>query len=134
MSRQYNMYNVQLSEFWKQRCFKETIHNAPYLSYDDDDGDVASEAPSRAPSTLSTTSTVTQQKARPFTPAPLPVRHPEKIPITPLHPRLHPHPPPLTSRAPMRQIEELTKKLEEERLKRQEAEQMLASFQDGRGK
>ena len=31
------------------------------------------------------------------------------------------------------QIEELSKKLEEERAKRQEAEKMLASFQDGRG-
>ena len=65
MSRQYNMYNVQLSEFWKQRCLKESMHNAPYLgSVDSDDYDVASEAPSRAPSQLSTTSTVTQQKVR----------------------------------------------------------------------
>ena len=63
MSRQYNMYNVQLSEFWKQRCFKESMHNAPYLHDYNEEYDVASEAPSRAPSQLSTTSTVTQQKA-----------------------------------------------------------------------
>ena len=61
MSRQYNMYNVQLSEFWKQRCNKEGIHNAPYL-FDEDNDDTVSEAPSRAVSQLSTTSTVTQQK------------------------------------------------------------------------
>lgn len=61
MSRQYNMYNVQLSEFWKQRCTKEGIHNAPYL-FDEENDDTVSEAPSRAVSQLSTTSTVTQQK------------------------------------------------------------------------
>jgi len=88
MSRQYNMYNVQLSEFWKQRCDKETMHNAPYL-FDGDSEDVTSTAPSRAPSQLSTTSTATREK-----------------------------------------IEELTKKLEQERRKREEVEQMLASFQD----
>ena len=65
MSRQYNMYNVQLSEFWKQRVSKEAQHNAPYLSgLESEDYDVASEAPSRAPSMISATSTVTQQKAR----------------------------------------------------------------------
>ena len=92
MSRQYNMYNVQLSEFWKQRCLKEGIHNAPYL-YDDDESENTSQAPSRsvAASQLSTTSTVTQQK-----------------------------------------IDELQKKLETERAKRVELEQMLASFQEGR--
>lgn len=59
------MYNVQLSEFWKQRVGKESIFNAPYLTgADDSEYDVASEAPSRAPSQLSTTSTVTQQKVR----------------------------------------------------------------------
>jgi len=85
------MYNVQLSEFWKQRCLKETIHNAPYLFDDENESaDVASVVSSRAPSQLSTTSTVTQQK-----------------------------------------VEELTRKLEEERKKRVEVEQMLASFQDG---
>lgn len=31
MSRQYNMYNVQLSEFWKQRVNKEQDVNTPYL-------------------------------------------------------------------------------------------------------
>ena len=56
--RQYNMYNVQLSEFWKQRCTKEGIHNAPYL-FDEENDDAVSEAPSRAVSQLSTTSTVT---------------------------------------------------------------------------
>ena len=35
MAKQYNMYNVQLSEFWKQRVGKESLHNAPYM--DDDD-------------------------------------------------------------------------------------------------
>jgi len=36
MSRQYNMYNVQLSEFWKQRIGKETMHNAPYMFGDEE--------------------------------------------------------------------------------------------------
>ena len=94
MSRQYNMYNVQLSEFWKQRCFKESIHNTPFLKDGEDtEYDVGSEAPSRLSAPLSTTSTITQQK-----------------------------------------IEELTKKLEEERKKRIEVENMLNNFQDGRGK
>ena len=38
MSRQYNMYNVQLSEFWKQRCLKENTQNTPYLFDESDDG------------------------------------------------------------------------------------------------
>ena len=73
MSRQYNMYNVQLSEFWKQRCQKEGMLNAPYLA--DYDDDVASEAPSRAPSVLSTTSTTTQNKVRASAPTTVPARH-----------------------------------------------------------
>ena len=81
MSRQYNMYNVQLSEFWKQRCFKESMHNAPYLQDYNEEYDVASEAPSRAPSQLSATSTVTQQKARAHARAPQP--HTALVAITP---------------------------------------------------
>merc|ERR1712216_693631 len=49
MSRQYNMYNVQLSEFWKQRVGREHMHNAPYLF--EEEGlysDTVSEAPSQA--------------------------------------------------------------------------------------
>eukprot|EP00900_Chrysochromulina_parva_P008103 jgi/Chrpa1/17294/Chrysochromulina_OHIO_Genome00020648-RA len=45
MSRQYNMYNVQLSEFWKQRIGKETMHNAPYMFGDEEyPDDLVSEA------------------------------------------------------------------------------------------
>ena len=41
MSKQYNMYSVQLSEFWKQRVCKETFHNCQFplgVGFDDDDG------------------------------------------------------------------------------------------------
>ena len=64
MSRQYNMYNVQLSEFWKQRCGKEAVANTPYGDEDFDDGcSVASEALSRvATSQISTTSSVSRAK------------------------------------------------------------------------
>ena len=61
MSRQYNMYNVQLSEFWKQRCSKE-LENVVALNMYDDLSDTASEAPSRSASMISATSTVSQQK------------------------------------------------------------------------
>ena len=64
MSRQYNMYNVQLSEFWKQRCTKESIHNAPYLFDTEDTEDVASVTSGRTPSMVSVASTATQQKVR----------------------------------------------------------------------
>jgi hypothetical protein len=40
------MYNVQLSEFWKQRVGKEALHNAPNM--DDDLMSELSETPSRA--------------------------------------------------------------------------------------
>ena len=131
MAKQYNMYNVQLSEFWKQRVGKESMFNAPYLTgADDSEYDVASEAPSRAPSQLSSTSTVTQQKVRARTPS-----HALALPAGAhrLCRGACPHVPPLTLRPAGRfaQIEELTKKLEEERAKRVEAEKMLASFQDG---
>ena len=64
MSRQYNMYNVQLSEFWKQRVGKETVHNAPYMFGEEEYPDDLSEAPSRmSGSRLSVASTATQQKA-----------------------------------------------------------------------
>ena len=70
MSRQYNMYNVQLSEFWKQRVGKETMHNAPNMFGDEDyPDDLVSEAPSRASgysrSQVSVASTATRQKASP---------------------------------------------------------------------
>ena len=118
------MYNVQLSEFWKQRCLKETIHNAPYLFDDENESaDVASVVSSRAPSQLSTTSTVTQQKVRAAAP-------PFALPHAP--PLLSPSTPPTEILVPvLPQVEELTRKLEEERKKRVEVEQMLASFQDG---
>ena len=55
MSRQYNMYNVQLSEFWKQRCDKEALHNAPFLiDGEEEQSELASETPSRAITELST--------------------------------------------------------------------------------
>jgi hypothetical protein len=126
MSRQYNMYNVQLSEFWKQRCDKETMHNAPYL-FDGDSEDVTSTAPSRAPSQLSTTSTATREKVRTPRPSPTP---PKTLPSHLARPRPRRLRPALVSRPPRFQIEELTKKLEQERRKREEVEQMLASFQD----
>ena len=63
MSRQYNMYNVQLSEFWKQRCGKESIHNGPSMDEDDDDdASIISDAPSRAQSELSTASNMSRTK------------------------------------------------------------------------
>ena len=55
------MYNVQLSEFWKQRCGKEAVHNAPFL-YDGSSEIDGSDTMSIAPSQLSTTSTQTQLK------------------------------------------------------------------------
>uniref|UniRef100_A0A7S2N1F2 Uncharacterized protein n=1 Tax=Haptolina brevifila TaxID=156173 RepID=A0A7S2N1F2_9EUKA len=49
MSRQYNMYNVQLSEFWKQRVGRENLTNTPYLFESElDVSDTASQAPSQA--------------------------------------------------------------------------------------
>jgi len=83
------MYNVQLSEFWKQRCGKEAVHNAPFL-YDGSSEIDGSDTMSIAPSQLSTTSTQTQLK-----------------------------------------IEELQRKLEEERAKRVEVEKMLTDLQEG---
>ena len=62
------MYNVQLSEFWKQRCTKESIHNAPYLFDTEDTEDVASVTSGRTPSMVSVASTATQQKVRVHTP------------------------------------------------------------------
>merc|ERR1712196_563380 len=68
MAKQYNMYNVQLSEFWKQRVGKESLHNAPYLEDDEDDrSSVFSDARpasrcSRAPSEYSVTSEASKQK------------------------------------------------------------------------
>ena len=61
------MYNVQLSEFWKQRVGRENVHNSPaMLDLDDDDTrSVLSDASSlRAPSesAVSTTSSVTRVK------------------------------------------------------------------------
>ena len=63
MAKQYNMYNVQLSEFWKQRVGKEALHNAPYLDEDDDNmSQLSDRAPSRAPSEMSVTSEASRQK------------------------------------------------------------------------
>lgn len=76
MSRQYNMYNVQLSEFWKQRCDKETMHNSPNFSFEDEGAysDLVSEAPSRVTSQMSVASTATRNRvrSRPRTPPPNP--------------------------------------------------------------
>lgn len=66
MSRQYNMYNVQLSEFWKQRCGKEAVANTPYGDDFDETGSMISDAASQAAmSQISTTSTVSRAKVRP---------------------------------------------------------------------
>jgi len=62
MAKQYNMYNVQLSEFWKQRVGKEALHNAPYLDDDDMSQLSVERAPSRAPSELSVTSETSRAK------------------------------------------------------------------------
>ena len=68
MSRQYNMYNVQLSEFWKQRVGKESMHNAPYMfalgeGEEGDYSDLVSEAPSRrSQSQMSVASTATRNR------------------------------------------------------------------------
>ena len=43
MSRQYNMYNVQCAEGWKQRIALENMHNIPYVHVREDD-DVSSVA------------------------------------------------------------------------------------------
>ena len=62
------MYNVQLSEFWKQRVDKETIHNAPYFAGSEAETasirDDVSEAPSRATTRtgVSVASTATRNK------------------------------------------------------------------------
>lgn len=129
MSRQYNMYNVQLSEFWKQRIDKEAQHNAPFLQSDGGSelDDVASTI-SRGPSMLSTTSTISQQKVRAHGP---PQRPPRR---TRLRPQKEKSACSLTDPAILRlvQIDELTKRLEEERAKRIEAEKILQSFQDGK--
>ena len=69
MSRQYNMYNVQLSEFWKQRIGKETMHNAPYMFGDEEyPDDLVSEASYKSrgsvtTSRISVASTATRNKA-----------------------------------------------------------------------
>jgi len=68
MSRQYNMYNVQLSEFWKQRIGKETMHNAPYMFGDEEyPDDLVSEASYKSrgsvtTSRISVASTATRNK------------------------------------------------------------------------
>ena len=140
MSRQYNMYNVQLSEFWKQRCTKEGIHNAPYL-FDEENDDTISEAPSRAVSQLSTTSTVTQQKieelqkkleaerAYASSPRPLPPQpcaHPRLQKILLVGTLQKALAPPRCSYSPPADT------CSSDRRKRIEVEQMLASFQQGK--
>ena len=42
MSRQYNMYNVQCAEGWKQRIALENMHNIPYVNVRADDDDASS--------------------------------------------------------------------------------------------
>ena len=75
MSRQYNMYNVQLSEFWKQRIGKETMHNAPYMFGDEEyPDDLVSEASYKSrgsvtTSRISVASTATRTKARAGSPS-----------------------------------------------------------------
>lgn len=51
--RQYNMYNSQTAEAWKQRVMKENLHNAPSLRVfadleEDDDNQSVSSMGSRA--------------------------------------------------------------------------------------
>ena len=64
-AKQYNMYNVQLSEFWKQRVGRENVHNAPIplgADGEPEDDAMSSYSELRAPSEISRVSTVTQQK------------------------------------------------------------------------
>lgn len=74
MSRQYNMYNVQCAEMWKQRIRQENTFNIPYLNPlgselgdDDDNASMLSGSTRlsnlRAPSSIA--STATMRKVRP---------------------------------------------------------------------
>ena len=100
--RQYNMYNSQTAEAWKQRVMKENLHNAPSLRVfadlaDDDDNQSVSSMGSRA--TGMTRASVATSRAS------------------------------VASTAALNRIEELEKKLETERLKRQEIETQLTEIQ-----
>ena len=145
--RQYNMYNSQTAEAWKQRVQKENMHNAPSLrqfsdlNVDDDDD-------TRSVSSLgqgSTTSGVTRDSRASIasTAALKRVRAPSCCPhrsqlatavATVLCCSGHGSrlaasipAPPVRCRA--RQIEELEAKLETERKKRQEIEDQLKEVQ-----
>lgn len=82
--RQYNMYNSQTAEAWKQRVMKENLHNAPSLRVfadlaDDDDNQSVSSMGSRATgmtrasvatSRASVASTAALNRVRSLTPLP----------------------------------------------------------------
>ena len=88
--RQYNMYNSQTAEAWKQRVMKENLHNAPSLRVfadlaDDDDNQSVSSMGSRATgmtrasvatSRASVASTAALNRVRDLTPLP------ERIPLS----------------------------------------------------
>ena len=127
--RQYNMYNVQNAESWKQRVLKEQLHNAPTFTAfalgtedDDDVRSVASAATgiSRASSgsKASIASTAALKRVRRAA-AP---QHPSRVPVWVTRSSR------LICCAP-RQIEELEARLESEKRKRQEIEQQLKEVQ-----
>lgn len=56
------MYNVQLSEAWKQRVGKETLYNAPSFDDRDDGSSIMSDQRSLAPSSVSLMSEYSRTK------------------------------------------------------------------------
>ena len=95
--RQYNMYNSQTAEAWKQRVMKENLHNAPSLRVfadlaDDDDNQSVSSMGSRATgmtrasvatSRASVASTAALNRVRDLTPLPERTRSPPPRHIPP---------------------------------------------------
>ncbi|KAL1525272.1 hypothetical protein AB1Y20_020135 [Prymnesium parvum] len=62
MPRQYNMYNVQQCEFWKERVSKEVLRHALYFGDDLDDDLSQLSGSSFANSTRSMTSEASRDK------------------------------------------------------------------------
>ena len=97
--RQYNMYNSQTAEAWKQRVMKENLHNAPSLRVfadlaDDDDNQSVSSMGSRATG-MTRASVATSRASVASTAALNRVRS-----LTPLPERPHSPPPRLLLRSP----------------------------------
>jgi len=94
MSKQYNMYNVQQAEMWKQRVARENTYNTPIAEseYGDDDRSSMMSGSTRLTS----------------------VRPKSDLSVA--------------SSNTVRKIEELERKLEAERRKRESVEQQLAQL------